>query len=361
MDVIKLDSNFDPDGLIEGYETMIWTERYGKLGEFEMHTSLVEATRLLLPLKSYISLRDTGIVMIVEDHLIEEDLKGIPRLKVSGRTMESALDRRFVVTGFGLDSSDLPYFLDPLGPAQYPPEHAAWLIEQWDLPFTPSVDSSALSGDQESIRTVFNDYLDNIVNELLGQNDSAMRTNRLDDTVPTGFLGLEFYKGLDKSVSGAPSNFVILSPQIDEFSKISYLFTTRKYKNVVDYVLLESSGTNIVESVDESGNYPTVTGLNRYDMYFDALDISKNVAWGPTGVPIANYLSLPKLKEALKTTFVTSELISSSKYVYGTDYNLGDIITFRGDYGVSANLRIVEYIRIEDNKGERAFPTLATP
>jgi hypothetical protein len=55
---------------------------------------------------------------------------------------------------------------------------------------------------------------------------------------------------------------------------------------------------------------------------------------------------------------VDGEIVPDSQFLYGFDYNLGDIIEVEGDSGTIQRSRITEYIRSHDNNGEKAYPTV---
>jgi hypothetical protein len=99
MEVLKLNQDtYMADYLIQGYESMIWTERFSTNGEFKLKSARVEETRELLPLDSLISLQDTREIMIVENHEISEE-SGIEYLTVSGRTFDTFLEQRSIIGG----------------------------------------------------------------------------------------------------------------------------------------------------------------------------------------------------------------------------------------------------------------------
>ena len=57
---------------------------------------------------------------------------------------------------------------------------------------------------------------------------------------------------------------------------------------------------------------------------------------------------------------VKPELESNAEsYVYRQDYNIGDIVTVIGNYGVQSKMRVVSYVEIEDENGETGYPTLS--
>jgi hypothetical protein len=62
-----------------------------------------------------------------------------------------------------------------------------------------------------------------------------------------------------------------------------------------------------------------------------------------------------------RVTIVKSDISSVTPYQYRTDYNVGDLVTLDGNFGVSAVMRVIEYVEIEDESGESGHPTLSVP
>ena len=56
---------------------------------------------------------------------------------------------------------------------------------------------------------------------------------------------------------------------------------------------------------------------------------------------------------------VDGEIVPDNQFKYGIHYNLGDIIEVEGNSGVVQTARITEYIRAQDNAGEKAYPTVS--
>ena len=54
-----------------------------------------------------------------------------------------------------------------------------------------------------------------------------------------------------------------------------------------------------------------------------------------------------------------TEAIPESGYAFGTDYDLGDIVTCRDSYGFSANCTVSEIREVEDESGYRLIPVLS--
>lgn len=103
MDFVRLGerytSNYVPDKLIEGYNSLIWTERFQAQGEFELKTFDIDNMAALLPEDTLVSHLETQEVMQVETHSIDfvgegEDAR--PELTIRGRSATSILEHRWV-------------------------------------------------------------------------------------------------------------------------------------------------------------------------------------------------------------------------------------------------------------------------
>jgi hypothetical protein len=105
MDAVRLGERYTtsylPDKAIEGYSSMIFTERWPLGGDFELTTPLIGETMALLPEDTLISHLESDDVMIVEDHVIEEDELGRQVLKVTGSSLTGFIDHRYVDGKYG--------------------------------------------------------------------------------------------------------------------------------------------------------------------------------------------------------------------------------------------------------------------
>jgi hypothetical protein len=53
------------------------------------------------------------------------------------------------------------------------------------------------------------------------------------------------------------------------------------------------------------------------------------------------------------------EIDNRTDYIYGRDYELGDLVEMRTSDGVTNNMRVTEQIFVCDQEGQRSYPTLA--
>ena len=83
--IIKLDENFNPLGVLENYESMIWHEKYFECGAFEFHAPYSLGDAL------YIYDNQTDLTGIIES-LEKEKMKH----KYSGRLLKALLENKVI-------------------------------------------------------------------------------------------------------------------------------------------------------------------------------------------------------------------------------------------------------------------------
>lgn len=96
MELQKLDTTFQPSEVIDDnrYESLIWTERYSTAGDFELVSSDISRCMKLMPLESYVTIKESTVPMIVESHKIVKQKNSVPKIEIRGRSFESVLERR---------------------------------------------------------------------------------------------------------------------------------------------------------------------------------------------------------------------------------------------------------------------------
>lgn len=96
MEFQKLDDVFQPTEVIDDnrYESLIWTERYSTAGDFQLVSSDISWCMKMMPLESYVTIRESTVPMIVESHKIVKKKHSVPKIEISGRSFESVLERR---------------------------------------------------------------------------------------------------------------------------------------------------------------------------------------------------------------------------------------------------------------------------
>lgn len=357
MELVVLNSNFQPARLVEGYSSLIWTERFSSNGDFQLTSDDVGGTRNQLPLENpyfgipptIVSLRDSDVPMVVETHSIEKSLTDAPKITVTGRAFETVFDRRTTsmtnmavssaavdVTTSKLTAVDAAYFVMGQVLALYPiPELRLELTRPSD--YTPPADQTDYSVDKGDLYSWANSQ---ITSENYGLR--AIRPSDPSDHQIT----VEIYTGSDLT------NKVIFDARFDQFTSSTYLLSTLGWQNVMQ--VQAKNGSAIVQD-DPNKTY---TGLALRMGYLDATSQTDSIAQDSAVLPtLMPNLGTVELAKHLETVLFDGEISRLNGYKYGQDFNLGDIVQLAGDYGLSQYVRVTEFIRSEDNEGEKAYPT----
>lgn len=390
MELLTLDSNYQPAELVERYASLLWTERYSTVGDFQLVTTDVERMLNLLPLESLVSLRESTVPMLVEVHKVEKGLNGAPVLTVTGRSFESVLERRVTVristSNGGVTYSKIPWIVparissdaayyairkiigDPVdrriesgltqGEINATPSiryqlslQAGWLSVNDELPMVdlplPSdfiyVEPNDITPEYQFEIKAGNLY--SVVIEFLAANHHGLKAVRPGQGETK--IGIEIYNGADLT------NTVVFDAKFDQFEGATYLLSEAGSTNWA-YVISKTA----FEQVSKTTLTPPDTGPTGLDRRVTLVDIS-----GEEGVDTPEARRTRGLIELYKynaTALFDGQISEQVAAGYNTDYFLGDIIRLDGEYGLSEFVRVAEFIRSEDNTGSKAYPTFET-
>ena len=139
---------------------------------------------------------------------------------------------------------------------------------------------------------------------------------------------------------------------MDTLSNVNSIISNAGMKNVA-YVF-GSNGSAIVYADNISS---TISGFARRVLIVNASDIDID-----PGVELTAALELRGIQElaAYRPTIAfDGEIPQNTPYIYGVDYNLGDIVELREADGKINNMRVTEQIFVSDIEGVRSYPTLS--
>lgn len=354
MELLTLDSNYQPARIVERYDSLIWAERYFAPGDFELKTTDVGRMLRLLPLESCVTLRESTVPMLVEQHKIEEDEDGTPVVTIKGRSFDCVLERRVAVkratsTGERLPwtenrvkESDAAYQVmrQILGdgvrgalPAVAPMLSPLDALPMVDLPIP--TDYSALTTTAYDVPP---DLLSVAVRNLLGLNYHGLKAVR--PAQGSNLVKLEIYNGADLT------NILVFDARFDYFKNATYLLSYLGSTNVA-----EVFSSTVSQTVPKTAA-PEPSGLARRVLY---LDVSQEA--GTNSEEARRTRGLIELYKFNATALFDGQIGDQVAAGYNRDYFLGDIVRLDGEYGLSENVRVSEFIRSESNTGSKAYPT----
>lgn len=351
MELVRLNSNFQPARLIENYDSLVWTEKFGPASEFELVSQNVSEIVSLLSVQedTFVSLRDSEVPMLVENHVIKKKKGSAATITTTGRSVEAPmLERRSTLPASAIgvapgewsinanSTSDLAYYVmnylleDPTTalPADIFPELTFPEPDDW--------------GDgSPTAHVVERGELYSWVLKQVEANKHSLKAER--PNLAGNKIAIRVYKGADRRTS------VVFDARFDQFDETTYLLSRKGSKNTMQIMAsTDSLETNI------GGPY---TGRNRFVGYLDAISDTDGVAPGPTLDEYMTNLGIVEIGNANKTEMFTGEVSRQTAARYGIDYFLGDIVKLVGEYGLSQDVRIAEFVRTSDATGEKAYPT----
>lgn len=358
MDIYILDSLYRRTEVVDRYESLIWTERFSSVGDFELklqstlgnRNKFVEGTKLAI-LPSY----RVMIVETVEDSI---DDQGQQILTVKGLSLEAVLDQRMARSAMNDTTTNPSWTLTGT-----PKVIATQMFH--DICVTGVLDvgdkiplineGSIFPADTTPAPTDSITYIidpDTLYNAEKTLCDQYLMGFRLVRNADTAQLWFDIYMGSDRTSHQATLPAVIFSPGLGNLHNTSELRSLALYKNAA-YVITPV-GTRIVYPVDVD---PTTSGFDRRVLIVKADDITD------TDPVVAQALMLQRGTDELaknrKVQAFDGEISQTSQYVYGVDYNLGDLVETRNVDGVSNNMQVTEHIFVSDKEGVRSYPTLA--
>lgn len=348
-----------PEGgeILNNIERSMWVERYSDLGEFSFESTLSSGLRETLPLGTMVSHVNTREIMIVENHEIKDTMDEDASIIVTGRSFPSFLENRIVSTDMVRASHvNFAYILY---------NNFSW--EQIVILLNDHIIGTTLASDK-----IDNFYISHSVtgygpgeerimsrgtlwertHELLAVDDLGIKTIRENLNIfGAPFNDIHIYRGDDKTKD------VVFSWQFGDLSTADYLYSLKNYKNAALV-----TGTWLSTIVDG-----TSSKYNKRMVLVDAKDIDDQYQSTPVSFDAYSVVAalVTRGNQALRTHNNThalqADISNTSRYVYRTDYNLGDLITVDGNFGEITTMRVIEYAEIEDEDGVSGHPTLAFP
>lgn len=353
MELLILDRNFDSSDTLDIFESLIWTDRYFGYGDFELYMPANEEILQLLPLGYYLYIRDSEHLMIVEDHEIETDAEEGAHLKITGRSLESILDRRIIWNQTVLTGSLQNGVKKLLDENVISPTNSSRKIPNFIFEESTDERITSLTIDAQYYgENLYDTIVDICKSENLGFKIILDGKNII----------FSLYMGIDRSYGQETNPYVVFSPGFDNLLNSNYIESEKTLKTIA-LVAGEGEGSNrkaTTVSIEKEAS----KGLDRRELFVDAAGVSSSV----NGQTISNAEYMKQLSQKgseelsknKRTTSFEGEVDISSTYKFGTDYYIGDVVQVMNEFGCQSRSRITEFIRSQDDTGLEYYPTFET-
>lgn len=358
-----LDSNYDVKTIIDTFSDLLWTNRYYGYGEFELTLPAVSEIIDACSVNDYVSLNIMDGYMIIETITLHTDIVNGDTLTISGRSLESILERRVILDKLiGTMQKDGT-------PNDISIQDAVKTVMLNNI-VNPSSSFRKIknftfqdSSDPVVLKTLIGSFQDrgaNLYDKLLNICKDAGIGFRV---APVDGGGFEFYlyAGIDRSWDQEDNLAVVFSDSYENLTDSDYLYSTKDYKTAIYtawnwhciyYVDLPVGETIEHYEIDQNGEEIAETSLEKDSSGLSRREIFMNDDSGT--YEIGHTMNIPQFSKQVSnkakaqlSDYEVSEMFEgnvehSKEYVYTVDYFLGDIVQLANKYGKKGKCRITE-------------------
>lgn len=350
-----LDREFNKVGVIDDYNSLIWRPAFYDVGDFELYLRASSDAVSLLQ-KNFYLVRDNDItvdesgnttyknVMIIKNFKLNTDAENGDFLTFTGRELKYLFHQRIIWRQTNLNSK-VEYALRRLVTENaIEPEDSRRVI--------PALTLGEEAGLSASIRKqVTGDYLDDCITEICATFGYGWTVYIYNSS-----MVFEVYQGADRSYNQSHRAYVVFSDLFDNIVNSEYELNSENYANTT-LIGGEGEGTARIYTYLGSEN----EGLDRYESFTDAKDISQNKETEDE-ISLEEYyeLLLERGAESLASRVITEgfsgEVLSDKTFKYGVDFFLGDTVSVINRYGISKNVMVLSAIESTDESGTKLIP-----
>lgn len=376
MEFMVLDKNYDGITMIDTFISAIWTVRYDEAGDFEIYTSVRLDYIQAMQIGNYLWNRDSDRLMVIETVEIETDAEEGPQLIVTGRSLESILDRRIVTSSQNF-SGNLQSVLFAIIQNEVISSGGTRRIPGFSLKTSSDSRITSISISELSIR---GENVYDVVCSLCQANKVGWRI------LPKGAGGFEFelYVGVDRSYAQSVNPYVTFSPSFENLLNSNYIKSFKSYKNSIyavgtyqkevilqnkykddngEWVVKEQTTYEEAEVVTwQYSETATPSGLARREMFIDNGGVNDGEQGGEyaTWNAVNKEKAIAELGEHQTTTAFEGELEATRQYIYREDFNIGDIVQVENEFGITGTVYISEIVFSQDANGITITPTFTS-
>jgi hypothetical protein len=353
MDIYVLNDNFERVGIIDNYTSLIWNTRYYTPGDFELYVAADNRILELINNNTYL-VRDKDMqgeeyrnVMIIDKPNIDlqTDVENGDYLTVTGKCLKSIVARRVVIHQTIMSGNITDCVNRLLSENIINPTDTKRKINNFTFDTSNTFNVSlSMQATGDNLAELFTEMLQNYG---IGW----------DVYIKNGKFVFYLYKGVDRSADQSENPRVVFSYEFDNLLTSDYKEDVSTYANVA---IVAGEGEGVERKKYETGD-SSATGLNRFEVFVDARDMSTNE--GEISTSDYNIMLAEKgnetLSELQKVITFEGEIDATRNYVLNRDFYLGDMVQVINEYGISKSTRIIEIIEADDENGESIIPTFS--
>lgn len=386
MDALILNREFEAQTVIDAFESFIWTDRYSKPGDTEIYMPVEKAPMEYIKEQYFLWRKGTDRLMIIEDILITTDAEDGPHVTITGRSLESILDRRIVSDRTYISGNLQNGIQRLLNENAINPGDAARKIPGLHFVYNNDPRVTALTCD---LNLLGEDLL-SVVETLCEVNGLGFKVSFNEELKSMDFM---LYYGEDRSYNQEALPWVVFSYAYNNLLKSSYYESSKNLRTAA--VVAGSESDDYGQEIIDVDGKPELTGLDRRELFVEASGIQRpetevnedsirerlekrhkkeseiqaaiNQAKAQAAAQDRDTYRQQLYQagqEELAKTYITQsfegEIEAVRQYVFDRDFFIGDVVQVRDQYGKEAASRITEVVMSHDLSGETLIPTFTT-
>lgn len=344
MNFRALDSFFNATAIIDDYDSIIWTEKYNEVGDFEIRGPANTQLLALINESTYLFNTLTSNLMVIEQPEIEFDIVNGDVLTIKGRSISSILDRRIMLVSNTITYSDVnadrriskiicDLVTEAFGSTIPNRQWSGLEVVNATTANVTAAESTKLAVGV-GLQFTLGDNLLKIVTDLCTAHNLGFKCVFVPSTKKVQFI---VYEGVNRSVQG--QGMIMFSDLYDNLITAKESISVANVKNAALIVGRASDPVTGVPRLPQFLVNEAFTGLNRRETYI-TVD-QDDVAYAPNGTECtmasADYvLAIEKagtmaLNQSIYKVDAAYDggIVEGLGTEYTVDFNLGDIVAFR--------------------------------
>lgn len=363
-----LNRDMEVVGVVDGYQSFIWTERYNQYSDFEIETSATPEHLETYKKGNWISLQGSNKIMIIDTWSHDSSYANGQTILVSGKSLEYLLHKRIIWEETVLEGNVQNGVQTLLNQNIITPSNERRKIA--NFVFRESEDPKVTELEFEEEAQYWGENLYDVVAEICKIHRIGFRV-WIEETDDGWNYIFQLFAGADRTHDQTENFAITFSSEFGNLISSKYYTTNANVKTSALVLgerrtISETKEINGIEvSKSEDVQYSVYiegdqTGFDREEMLVDQSSLGMFIK--DIQVPPEKYKNRLRQKgeeaitETKEETTLEAEVDWNGQFKYGIDYFIGDVLEIENDLEMSLKVRITEMVHCHDISGEYLNP-----
>lgn len=354
-----LDKDLEVVGDIDDAISFIWDKHYREAGYVEIYAAVTPRTVALLKEGYYITRDDDPCVARIHSIATETNEEGVDVIIASAKFVQNVLGQRIIWNRTRIyGNAELVARSLIIDNCMSPTDAQGNAMRERIIGELTMAEAHGLPDRLNETQVSYKNLLEYVL-EICATFHYGLRA--IMKTAEKK-IAIDIYAGTDRSYRQTAQPHVVFSQENENLIGFSYKYDKSTTVNVVR-VAGEGEGAARIMT-----NIGTASGLDRFEVFVDARDISSTITGEDGSESVAytpeEYKAMLE-ERGLLSMAPASESIDASvdlsrSYEYRRDFDVGDVVTIHDlRTGAYVNARLMSVLESEDSSGYTLTPTFA--